>query len=221
MKKFISVFLMVVLVISSIVFAEDVPSKKQLEDLKSLGIMVGDEDGNMRLDDTITRAEAAKMICTVMGVKRSDFISEVAISAFPDVTDSHWAKFYINEAKVLGIVEGDENGNFNPESDITNEEILKMLIFSMGYAPMAEQTGGYPAGYLRTAQKTGITENLVLKVDSPAVRKDVAVMFAMALDIPMMVQSSWSPSGAVSYQILDGNNGIKLETLRTRFFGDK
>jgi hypothetical protein len=46
-------------------------------------------------------------------------------------------------------------------------------------------------------------------------------MFALALDIPMMVQSSWSPSGAVSYQILDGNNGIKLETLRTRFFGDK
>ncbi len=214
MKKFISVFLIVILVISSMVFAEGIPSEKQLEDLKSLGIMVGDEDGNMRLEDNITRAEAAKMICVIMGVNKDDFLSAVAVSAFPDVTDSHWAKFYINTIKDLGIIEGDENGNFNPEADITNEEIIKMLTNSMGYAPMAEQTGGYPAGYLRTAQKLGLTEGLMLKVDVPAIRGDVAAMFSKALDIPIMAQSSWSPSGA-EYIIMDGNSA-ELMTLRTQ-----
>lgn len=215
MKKFVSVFLVVILVISSMVFAEDIPSKKQLEDLRNLGIMVGDDDGNMRLGDNITRAEAAKMICVIMGIKKDDFSSEVAVSAFPDVIDSHWAKFYINAIKRMGIIVGDENGNFNPESDITNEEIIKMLINSMGYAPMAEQTGGYPAGYLRTAQKIGLTKDLMLKIDVPAIRADVATMFSIALDIPIMAQSSWSPSGGSEYVIMDGNSTTELRTLRT------
>ena len=215
MKKIICMLLIAMMVLTGLVYAEDIPSEKQLEDLRNLCIMVGDEDGNMRLGDNITRAEAAKMICVIMGIKKDDFSSEVAISEFPDVIDSHWAKFYINAIKRMGIIVGDENGNFNPESDITNEEIIKMLINSMGYAPMAEQTGGYPAGYLRTAQKIGLTKDLMLKIDVPAIRADVATMFSIALDIPIMAQSSWSPSGGSEYVIMDGNSTTELRTLRT------
>ena len=85
----------------------------------------------------------------------------------------------------------------------------------MGYAPMAEQTGGYPAGYLRTAQKIGLTKDLMLKIDVPAIRADVATMFSIALDIPIMAQSSWSPSGGSEYVIMDGNSTTELRTLRT------
>ena len=217
MKKLISLILIVILSLSAAVFAT--PDGEQLKDLKNLKIMVGDEDGDMRLEDSITRAEATKMISTILGINTDSFSQNVEPSKFPDVPDSHWAKNYINAMKDCGIVEGDENGNFNPEADITNEEIIKILVSALGYFPMAEQTGGFPMGYTRTAQKIGLTEGLKLEVDTPAIRGDVAQMFATALDIPIMVQTGWSLNAdGITYAILDGSGGMERETIRTRFF---
>lgn len=213
MKKIISFMLILILSMSVVVFAA--PSDELLMDLKNLKIMVGDEDGNMRLEDTITRAEAVKMVCVIQGINVDSFSNNVEPSTFPDVPDSHWAKNYINAMKGYGIVEGDENGNFNPEADVTNEEIIKMLVNALGYAPMAEQTGGFPMGYTRTAQKIGLTEDLKLEVETSAIRGDVAQMFATALDIPLMVQTGWSTDGSTSYAILDGSAGTEIKTLRT------
>ncbi len=216
MKKILCVVLILILNLTVVAFAT--PSEEQLKDLKSLQIMVGDEDGNMRLEDNITRAEATKMISAILNINTDSFSQNVEPSKFPDVPDSHWAKNYINAMKDCGIVEGDEAGNFNPEADITNEEIIKMLINALGYGSMAEQTGGYPMGYTRTAQKIGLTEGLKLNVETPAIRGDVAQMFATALDIPIMVQTGWSADGSTSYQILDGSAGTELRTIRTMYF---
>ncbi len=218
MKKIISCMLICVMLLSTVVFAA--PSEEQLKDLKNLKIMVGDDDGNMRLEDTITRAEAAKMICVIYGLNVGSFADNVEPSVFADVPDTHWAKNYINRVKDLRIVEGDENGNFNPEATITNEEIIKMLVVTLGYSSMADQTGGYPMGYTRTAQKIGLTSDLMLEVDVPAIRGDVALMFATALDIPVMVQTSWSADGSTTYAILDGSAGTEKKTLRIMNFGE-
>lgn len=215
MKKIITLLLIIVHILYMVAIAA--PNDEQVETLKEYKIMVGDEDGNMRLDDTITRAEATKMVCTILGIGLDTFANNVEPSRFSDVPDSHWAKNYINAMKEYLIVEGDENGNFNPEADITNEEIIKMLIMAMGYAPMADQTGGFPMGYTKTAQRIGLTEGLKLEVETPAVRGDVACMFATALDIPIMVQNSWGPDGA-TYVILDGSAGTELKTMRIKYF---
>ena len=215
MKKIIAFMLMIVLGLQVIVFAA--PRDEQLTDLKKYSIMVGDEDGNMRLEASITRAEATKMVCTVLGIGADTFANNVEPSKFSDVPDSHWAKNYINAMKEYAIVAGDENGNFNPEADVTNEEIIKMLVTALGYAPMADTMGGFPMGYTRTAQRIGVTTGLKLEVETSAIRGDVAQMFATALDIPIMVQDSWSPDGA-TYKILDGSAGTKLETIRTMYF---
>ncbi len=219
MKKIICIFVTVLMLLS--VSASAMPSEEQLEDLKEYGIMVGDEDGEMRLEDTITRAEATKMICVVQGINVDSFSNNIEPSAFPDVPDSHWAKNYINVMKDVGIVEGDEKGNFNPEAEVTNEEIIKILVKAIGYAPMADQTGGFPMGYTRTAQKLGITADMELEVNKPAIRGNVAQMFAAVIDIPLMVQSAWSADGTVEYQIADGSTGMKKMTLRIMHFDKK
>jgi len=215
MKKIIAFVLIMVLGVSVIAIAA--PSDEQLKDLKKYNIMAGDEDGNLRLEDTITRAEATKMICATFNLELDTFANDIEPSKFPDVPDSHWAKNYINVMKDYGIIEGDENGNFNPEADVSNEEIIKILVTALGYTPMAEQTGGFPMGYTRTAQRMGLTEGLKLEVETPAVRGDVAQMFAVALDMPIMAQNSWSPEG-VTYVILDGSAGTELRTMRTMYF---
>lgn len=220
MKKFVSLVLIIFILISAVsVFALE-PDESQLEELKKFEIMTGDPDGSLRLNDTITRAEAVKMIIAAQGYVK-DTALDMEKSEFPDVWETHWAKIHINMAKRIGIVEGDENGNFKPESEITNEEIVKMLVNLLGYEPMAETTGGYPAGYLSTASRIGVTNGLVLELETPAKRSDVAIMFANALEIPLMVQTVWSATGSEDYEykILDGNNGEPRTTIKSAYWG--
>ncbi len=52
--------------------------------------------------------------------------------SFSDVSDSHWAKEYINTLKSQNIINGDESGKFNPENNITRDEFAKMLVVAAG-----------------------------------------------------------------------------------------
>ena len=184
----------------------------QAERLSSLGIMNGDPDGNMRLNDNITRAEAAKMLCIAKTTQDVIDSSEITES-FNDVPESHWAYRYICYAKKNGIVNGDENGNFNPEANITNAEIAKMVVSLLGYSVFADNNGGYPIGYMLAATRFGVTDGLTLVTDSPAIRNDVGIMINNALDIPLMVNTS--ENGEEEFSIMDGNNGYHRKTLLT------
>lgn len=184
----------------------------QQEELLSLGIMTGDENGDLRLKHTITRAEALKMLCVAGGL----YTENTAAGAFADVTDSHWAYQYICAAKECGIVDGDEKGNFNPDGDVTNEEFIKMLVCLLGYGAMAEFRGGYPAGYTAIAAQRGITKDMQLAVNEPALRNDAGAMLCNALDIPLMAEKrNCGGSDAVEYIIMDGTAGTAYVTLRS------
>ena len=157
MKKILCAILVLIQLLSVTAFADSVElSDIQKEDLYNLGIMTGDENGNLRLEDNITRAEAAKMICVAGNIEQS---AENEENLFNDVEGGHWAYQYISATKDRGIINGDENGNFHPDNSITNEEIVKMIVCLLGYGEMAEMKGGYPAGYTATASRIGITNN--------------------------------------------------------------
>ena len=212
MKKILSIILVLIQLLSFTAYANSVElSDTQKEDLYNLGIMIGDGNGDLRLEDNITRAEATKMICIAGNIK---FPSEIDETLFNDVEGRHWAYKYICAAKENEILNGDGNGNFNPEKNITNEEIVKMIICLLGYSEMAEMKGGYPAGYTSTASRLGITTGLNLKTKTPAIRKDVAIMISNALDIPIMVEKSEGEDENAVYIILDGKNGIPFSSIR-------
>ncbi len=222
MKRIISLVMVVVFLISVPVMVNAVTDEQKAE-LKELGIMVGDENGDLRLNDTITRAEVIKMIC-VAGSINTENQEELTFSVepetqsvykYPDVSETHWAYQYIKSAKAYGIIEGDENGNFNPENNVTNEEVIKMVVALLGYSPMADTIGGYPAGYTATATRIGLTKDMQFAVDVPAIRGDVAKIICNALDTPLMVQAGMNFSTQnAEYKIMDGKNGVDLMTLR-------
>ena len=210
-KKICVLFLAVIQIIAMSVYADGVQlNDAQKQDLYNLKIMVGDEDGNLRLNDNITRAETAKMICTAGDITLAQ---NAEIKPFKDVTYDHWAYKYIYALKNNNIANGDESENFNPESNITNEEIVKMIVCLLGYTPIAEARGGYPAGYTAAASQIGITSDLNLKTNTPATRNDVAVMISNALDTPIMAQDDKNSGENAVYIIFDGKNGVELKTI--------
>lgn len=212
MKKIFSVVLMVMQLLIVTVFADGIQLKDtQKDDLYNLGIMTGDENGDLRLNDKITRAEVAKMICVAGNIYLTTNNGE---NIFNDVAADHWAYKYIYTAKENKIINGDGNGNFNPENNIINEEIVKMIVCLLGYREMAEQQSGYPAGYTATAAKIGITSNLNLKTKTPATRNDVAIMICNALDVPIMAEKREDEDDNTVYVVLDGKDGIPFSSIR-------
>ena len=213
MKKTLLITLVILMLTSVTSFADSGLYNETIKtDLQNLGIMTGDQNGDLHLEDNITRAETAKLICTA-GKLNTEFTDEAAI--FPDVANDHWGYKYIRAVFEAGIAIGDERGYFNPESSVTNEEFIKMLVCLLGYEPLAEQRGGYPAGYTATATQIGLTKDMQFAVDTPAIRRDVAKIICNALDTPLMVQTGMNfGTQKAEYKIMDGKNGAGLMTLR-------
>lgn len=142
--------------------------------LYEIGIVTGDENGNFNPNSTITRAEVATMICRLQGVE--DEAKSMSTSAFTDLPKSHWANGYVAKAAEMGIINGHGNGKFEPESPVTCEQMLKMLVCAWGWGEQAEEQGGYPDGYVAVADELGFTDGVTVGYSENCPRKDVAML---------------------------------------------
>ncbi len=169
--------------------------------LGALEIMVGDADtGLFRPKDAIKRSEAAKVAVALKGLtKLAD--SSTATSKFPDVTDNHWAKGFINVGTSEGLIIGDDNGLFRPNDTISYVEAVIILVRALGYEPQAMSKGGYPNGYLTTANSIGLTKNISNSANALITRGDVAQLAYNALNIKIMEQVGYGSN--VQYNITD------------------
>ena len=198
MKKIIALALIIIMCSTVLVFANN--TSEIQESLTKYNIITNYEI------ETINRAEAAKIIVTMLGLGDG----EKTETNFIDVPMEYWASGYIQTAKQMGIINGHGDGTFKPEEKLTNEQFVKMLVCALGYEPAV--IGGYPVGYFTKATNLGITQNLDLTGTDIAKRRDVAVMIYNSLDIPIMYQDGYGD--VVSFVIADGKNGVEKKTLR-------
>ena len=107
-----------------------------------------------------------------------------SFSEFNDVTSEHWAYNYIYKAKYLGIVNGTSDITFEPESNVTYEQAIKMIVCAIGYGEESLREGGWPNGYIIQANKLGILENIEFKQNDFATRENIAKIVRNSLDVP-------------------------------------
>lgn len=208
MKKSIKLLTISALILSSASIANAATiSEAQKDDLFNLNIMVGDENGNLNLDKSLTRAEAVRIICSASKIE-----AENTEASFPDVSKNHWAYKYICAAADAGITVGDENGNFNPDNTVTNEEFVKMICCLLGYDTYADFMGGYPAGHAAVVSQLGITQDLELIPGKAVIRNDVGIMISKSLDAPLLITNDDG-----TYFVADGTNDAPTQTLRTLY----
>ena len=91
------------------------------------GVINGNPDGTFKPNDNITRAEFVKLIAAAIELPLSstDII-------FGDVSADSWYAPYVAAVSLEGIVNGDEYGNFNPEANITRQDMVTMLYRAVG-----------------------------------------------------------------------------------------
>ena len=130
MKKFrfISVVLAVSLLFSVSVSADfsDMPTdeglKVAIENAVANGILSGYEDGTVRPDAKITRAEMASIITRACGAT-----VEADISEFSDVPADSWFYSAFAKAYYMGAFSGDDQMHMNPQNNITFQECFTVL----------------------------------------------------------------------------------------------
>lgn len=140
--------------------------------LSELNIMLGDDDGNLRLDDYVSRAEFTKI--AIASSKSKNTVAEgIKISPFKDVTYTHWAAPYVRAAVSAGIVEGYVDATFKPENTVSYEEALTMLLKVLGYT---DEDFGYswPYGQIGLANNLDMTENVGAEQGEALTRRQVA-----------------------------------------------
>lgn len=184
MKKFVSLFITFVMLFSVMCASASSPSDKLLAYLAQNGIMVGDQLGNLRLGDPVTRAEASKVLSVAFE------IDSAGEEAFPDVDDSHWAKEYIASMKYSGIINGYPDGTFRPENEVSYAEFIKMTVEAMGMGEEAKADGGFPAGYIKVASSLGITSAISFEQNAPATRLHIGMIVYNALNNAELAESN-------------------------------
>lgn len=171
-------------------------------DLHTLGIMTGDENGDMQLDKPVTRAEFAAI--TVRLMSASDAAKGYKdTEVFDDVPAEHWASGAINFLTNMKIISGVDEKTFNPEGTIDVSAACKILVCALGYDIYAQNAGGYPGGYLSQAQSLRLLDGVDASA-SPITRKDIARMTYNALDVDIMILEP-SSNGKLSYVVDEGN----------------
>ena len=111
-KRLTALLLAVCMLCSLCVTARAVDDTTALETIRTLGIMKGDEDGNLNLSANVTRAEFVTMMVSASAYKDS-IGSGSGVSLFQDVKSSHWASEYIKLALEQGWVSGYVDGTFH------------------------------------------------------------------------------------------------------------
>ena len=115
-----------------------------VDTLSALGVIDGYADGTFRPNETVTRAQMAKMIY-IIRTNRSDASAyNDDATTFTDISD-HWARGYIKYCQSLGVISGKSATRFDPDATVTTQEAAKMLLVTLGYD--AEKAGLVGAGW--------------------------------------------------------------------------
>ena len=188
MKKLISVFLVLVMILSAAPLYTMADRSERAEDiLTQLDVLIPIDE-----DNPVTRAYAVASIINLIG--QSELAAPVSEQGdktyYKDVPLTYWALEDINIAYDLGIISYSPEGMFYPDIAITYEQLAKMLLVTMGYESQANQYGGFPTGYMIVAGNTGIFDGLTITDNKGAVKlDDFARILCNVLDCEIFYQS--------------------------------
>lgn len=178
MKKVIALALTVCLLAGLLVApaaAADSDAVDAVNMVRALGIMIGDQNGNLNLSANVTRAEFSKMLVAASTYKDTVGGSS-GYSLFKDVKSSHWAVEYIKVTVENGWFVGYMDGTFRPNKSITLEEAATVALRLLGYTS-TDLAGSYPTAQLSKFNALGLHDGFSTKQGQIMTRSDCAHLF--------------------------------------------
>ncbi len=101
-------------------------------ELSKTGVITGNENGEAKPKDNITRAECTAMIMRFLGLENMPRLDKT--TGFDDVNKNDWFYSAVTSAYNCKIVEGDSQTQFYPDRNVTREEVVTMIARALKYA---------------------------------------------------------------------------------------
>ncbi len=165
--------------------------------LNTLGILEGDENGELKPYKTVTRAEFTAIVLRLAGISDEYFMNIVpGTKNFVDVATDSWYYGAVKTACDMGLVSGYEDGTFRPDKTVTLNEALKLVVCAVGYGGIAEEQGSYPIGYITVAKNLKISKGVSADEEDRTLRKTVGKILYNALFTNTLSRSLDSKNGS-------------------------
>lgn len=153
MRKLISLLLSITMLFSMTVtiFAADVPNKdytqtfwdvpkdywafNYIAELVDKGVLAGYEDGSFRPDDTVTRAEWAKIMVVGAAINTDNLPIHLALENTVDVSKYDWYAPYVVAAReyMNYYIDNDGAYYFRPNTSASREDVTVSMVKLKGY----------------------------------------------------------------------------------------
>ena len=186
-----------------------------VDTLIELGVINGYTDGSFKPNDTVTRAEMAKMIYVLRTGNSDASAYNNDKTSFTDV-NGHWAAGFIKYCQSVGIIAGQSATKFAPDQTVTAQEAAKMLLVTLGYdANKAGLVGiNWASKTNALADENGLLEDVNTSFTGPCPRQYAAQLIYNAIDTPTVV---WRDDAYTNVTLLGDDNktvGEKFMNLK-------
>jgi len=163
-----------------------ISEKSDVTQTEKRQILEGFPDGELHLDDTLTRAQFAKILITTFTPSTTELRY-----TFSDLSDSHWAYTYIQQAANAKWINGFTDDTFRPDEEITYEQAISIVcrILDLG------SNEKYPFNYISAAMEYSLTENIPCLIGDIITRGEAETLILNALEFKEEYESSsWYPN---------------------------
>ena len=174
-KRITAALLAVLLCAGALPAAHAADEQAMQQTVRALGILTGDENGDLNLSSPVTRAEFTKMMCAAAGLAEG-ISTQANISVFKDVKSNHWAAGYVKAAVDNGWIAGYTDGTFRPENTILLEEAATAVLRMLGYDSQS-LSGAFPSAQMNKYRALGLDENMTAVQGQRLTRNECVTLF--------------------------------------------
>ena len=153
-----------------------------IEVLQSVGVMVGDENGDFNPDQLVTRNEMAVVMSNLMEYNVATYSGT---SPFTDVPS--WAEPYVAACWTNGITAGTSATTYGGDQSVTTAQAALMLMKALGYFQYdSDFNGDWQLATITQGNRISLFKNVESNVRDAMTRNDVARLVLNTLESGMV-----------------------------------
>ena len=186
MKKLLALVLALVMSMSLVTIsnaafkdADKISNKEAVDVMAAVGVLAGYDNGEFGATDTLTRAQACKIIAYLdLGKDVAEALP--AVQVFSDLSANNWAAKYVAYCADAGYVSGVGDKKFAPDEKVTGYQFGKMLLCALGYDQKIEEMTGssWEIKVAKLMESNSISKG-TSKLGSAVLTREEAAQFAL------------------------------------------
>ncbi len=177
-NKLAVLFIFVILLTSCGICVSAKAEENHLELMSYVNIIDLDVDA----ETVITRGEFAQYLAKLSGFNEDEQSLKTGSKFFLDVDTEHEYYSAIRTLEDMGIIRGYDDLKFYPDDLIEPKQAIRMIVSMLGFDYIAEFNGGYPNGYIKTAEQMDILDGINIYDKLTITYDDMCRMFYNILE---------------------------------------